>query len=148
MLSQKNLLVCVGLFLAAGLRAGTGCGEACVKASEEAPVSAKVEETQKAVTIVRPAVVKRVAPQVEAPLTAGLGVVRYVVRATILPDGRVSSPEIVDSKAPEFNEAVLAAVSQWKFSPAKIGDTVVATSVDVPVDVDFNRIQERFMARR
>jgi TonB family protein len=84
---------------------------------------------------------------VTADQAVGLGKVRYLVSARITKEGAVEDAKVVDSKAPEFDREVAAAVSQWKFSPALLGETPVEVKVVVPVEVDFSKAQEKFFAR-
>lgn len=48
-------------------------------------------------------------------------------------DGNVRSPLVVTATRPEFGEAALAAVSQWKFTPGVKGGRKVNTRVAIPI---------------
>jgi TonB family protein len=53
-----------------------------------------------------------------------------VVRATVMPDGRLSNTRVVRS-IPIFDQAVLDAVRQWQFTPTRIDARPVETPIEV-----------------
>ena len=61
------------------------------------------------------------------------------IRATVDENGNVTKTTIAKSSNAEFDQPALAAVAQWKFSPAKKAGTAVAVSIMLPVR--FNATQ-------
>lgn len=60
-----------------------------------------------------------------------------VVRCVIGRDGRVRNPEIVVGSLPPFNDAVIRAVTQWRFTPGTFRGKRVDTYLDLSVNFDI-----------
>ena len=59
---------------------------------------------------------------------------RVVLKVEVSASGIVEAIEVADSSGHRrLDEAALAAVRQWRFEPARIGDQTIATTVNVPV---------------
>jgi protein TonB len=59
---------------------------------------------------------------------------RVVLRVDVSATGSVDLIEIAESSGHRrLDEAALAAVAQWRFEPARIGDAPIATTVNVPI---------------
>lgn len=75
-----------------------------------------------------PKALKQSMPAYPATLTGqkmeGTASVRFLVDQ----EGRVRLPEVLDATAPEFGEAALAAVSQWRYESPKMGSRPVVAS--------------------
>jgi len=80
-----------------------------------------------------PSVAKAVNPDYPAELRKAGVEGRAVLKVEISETGEVSSLELVSADKPEFGEAAIAAVKQWKFNPAKDGDKPVSIKVNLPV---------------
>ena len=108
---------------------GTGTGEGEVRIPDEVipppDVFTYYEEM--------PKVVHKVAPEYpELPRGAGMeGTV--LVRIFVSVDGRVKRAEIEGRQASVFDEAALAAVRQWVFTPAKANDRPVGVWLRIPI---------------
>jgi TonB family protein len=50
------------------------------------------------------------------------------VRFYVDEDGRVRLPELIDATTPEFAEAALAAVAQWRYEPPQVGGRTIIAS--------------------
>jgi protein TonB len=57
-----------------------------------------------------------------------------VVRCIIDRNGRVRDPEIISGSLPPFNEAVISAVQQWRFTPGSLRGQAVETYLDLTVN--------------
>jgi len=53
---------------------------------------------------------------------------RAAVRFYVDEDGRVRLPEVIEATAPEFGEAAVAAVAQWRYEPPKDGGRRIVAS--------------------
>ena len=62
-----------------------------------------------------------------------------VLEYTINKKGRVESPKVIFTSAPEFADAAVAAVRKWKFSPATVAGEPTTVRVRVPVTFAFSR---------
>jgi periplasmic protein TonB len=62
-----------------------------------------------------------------------------VVRCIIDKDGQVHSPEIVHSGMKPFDDAVIAAVQQWRYTPASLRGVAVDSYLDVTVRFTVRR---------
>ncbi|EFL50920.1 TonB family protein [Solidesulfovibrio fructosivorans JJ]] len=63
---------------------------------------------------------------------------RVVARLLVTADGGVRSISIVSAKPPQvFEHAVIAALGQWRFHPARYKGREVATWVMLPVKFDL-----------
>jgi iron complex outermembrane recepter protein len=60
-----------------------------------------------------------------------------VLKATILADGKVADLTVEHSAGPDFDEAALAAVRQWRFAPALRGSEPIASRIGVAVHFDL-----------
>lgn len=87
--------------------------------------------------VVPPQAVHRVSPDF-APLD-GIRVPQGVtiVQAVIGADGTVERVRVLRSVHPEFDRAILAAVSQWKFEPATLDGEPVAVYYNLTMTVHF-----------
>ena len=57
-----------------------------------------------------------------------------ILRVEVLPNGRVGQIEVKNSSGYELlDRSALTAVKQWKFVPAKKGDTPIPLWVNIPV---------------
>jgi protein TonB len=78
-----------------------------------------------------PVVIRRVEPEFRDPVR-GLDEALIVVHARIERDGTVSDTQIAQSQ-PLLDDAVLRAVRQWRFRPARRAGHAVSVSVYIPV---------------
>ncbi len=62
--------------------------------------------------------------------TPGRAVVRFVVNEA----GEVIEPAVVSATEPEFGEAALATIVQWRFWPARKNGRAVKSRVELPID--------------
>jgi TonB family protein len=49
-----------------------------------------------------------------------------IVELTVLPDGTVDNPQLIESAGNDIDQAVLEVVRRWKFEPARCGNSPVA----------------------
>ena len=57
-----------------------------------------------------------------------------ILRVEVLPNGRVGQIEVKNSSGYELlDRSALTAVKQWRFIPAKKGDTPIPLWVNIPV---------------
>jgi periplasmic protein TonB len=56
-----------------------------------------------------------------------------IVRCVIGRDGRVRDAEVIHAALPPFNDAVLRAVQQWRFTPGRLGERNVDTYMNLTV---------------
>lgn len=80
-----------------------------------------------------PVAVYRVEPPYPRSLLPTRMAATVVVRCVIGMDGRVRDPLIVSGSLPPFNEAVMAAVRQWRFTPGSLRGNAVETWFDLTV---------------
>lgn len=81
----------------------------------------------------RPVPVKSVAPEYPADMKRdGLAGLVHI-RAVIDENGDVVEQTIERSSRPEFEAAALAAVSHWKFKPAKKNGAAVKVGITIPI---------------
>lgn len=80
-----------------------------------------------------PSVAESVSPDYPAELRKNGVEGRAVLKVAISDSGEVSSVDLISADKPEFGDAAIAAVKQWKFNPAKDGDKPVSISVNLPV---------------
>lgn len=78
-------------------------------------------------------VISRVEPRFPPSLTHAVRSAVVVVRCVIGKDGQIRDPEIVTSSFPPFNDSVLAALRQWKFSPGTMRGSAVDTWFELTV---------------
>ncbi|HET7435584.1 MAG TPA: TonB family protein [Thermoanaerobaculia bacterium] len=112
----------------------------------DAPPSAEPVQADPAPAIYRiggdvkpPRVISRVEPKYpRAFMVAGKSA---VVRITCVidKDGHVQNPQIVVSSFAPFNEAVLAAIEQWRFAPGSLNGQAVDTYFDLTVTFSSQR---------
>jgi TonB family protein len=98
-------------------------GKPATKLSETAKVPSFQSLAQQPKALVQPM------PAYPASLVSrkieGTAAVRFYVDE----DGRVRLPELIEATTPEFAEAALAAVAQWRFEPPQVGGrTIIASS--------------------
>ncbi len=60
-------------------------------------------------------------------------------------DGRVSRAEVSDSTDAVFNEAALAAVRRWTFSPALENTKPVASGMTVPIEFRLSQLKQKYV---
>ena len=65
--------------------------------------------------------------------SAGLAQIRLVLRLTLREDGTVEDVSVLRGHPLMPDENILAAVRQWRFSPARIGGEAVAAIITLPV---------------
>ena len=57
-----------------------------------------------------------------------------ILKVEVLPSGRVGQIEVKNSSGHELlDRSALAAVKQWKFIPAKKGETPIPLWVNIPI---------------
>lgn len=55
------------------------------------------------------------------------------VRFVVSPDGRATSPVLLQQAPPGVQKAIKDAIATWRFTPARKGDTAVATPMEIPL---------------
>lgn len=113
-----------------------------------AAVSADELPAAPSVVKLPPRLTERVAPVVSSHEAAGLTSARFMVEATIDKNGRVLTPNVVESKTPGLDRAVERAVSQWSFEPATANGQPITVVVHLPVEVDFTNPSTELVASR
>lgn len=78
----------------------------------------------------KPRPVYQVPPKIPAALRQASG--RVEVEFTVDAQGRVQNPRITSSFSPLMNEAVIAAIRQWRFEPGQRGGKRVPTKTKMP----------------
>lgn len=81
-------------------------------------------------TASKPRPVYQVPPKIPAALRQASG--RVEVEFTVDAQGRVQNPRITSSFSPLMNEAVIAAIRQWRFEPGQRGGKRVPTKTKMP----------------
>jgi len=66
---------------------------------------------------------------------------RLLIRAEITPQGKVAGMELIQGNAPENVGALLAALKEWDFHPARVNGEAVTS--DVVLLVRFNRLERQ-----
>ncbi len=57
-----------------------------------------------------------------------------LLRVEVLPDGTVGTIEVAESSGyPVLDQASMDTVQNWKFSPARAGDTPIRSIVEIPI---------------
>ena len=70
---------------------------------------------------------------------------RVIVQFVVGPDGKVTQAEVRDSTNETFNEAALAAVRRWTFSPALEETKPVASGMEAPVVFHLAQLRQKAM---
>ena len=78
-------------------------------------------------------VVSRVEPRFPPAFTHSVRFAVVKVRCVIGQDGAIHDPEIVTSSFPPFNDSVLSAIRQWKFTPGMMHGRPVDTWFELTV---------------
>lgn len=81
-----------------------------------------------------PVVIRRVEPRFPPVLARTRMSATIRVRCIIDKQGNVQNPEVLVSSLPPFNESVVAAVKQWKFSPATLRGQAVDAWFELTVN--------------
>jgi len=84
--------------------------------------------------VIAPRLVRRVEPVYPSILLRTRMRQTVVVRCVIDRNGRVRDPQILSETMPPFNQAVIAAVSQWRFTPGSLHGKAVETYLDLTVN--------------
>lgn len=94
------------------------------------PVTAAEAAAAEGVTA--PLLVQRVDPEYPAAETAAARAVEVALAATVGVDGQVTQVEVLASGGAAFDQAAIAAVRQWLFSPAMREGHAVASTIRIP----------------
>lgn len=84
--------------------------------------------------VIAPRLVHRVEPAYPSILLRTRLRQTVEVRCVIDRNGRVRDPQIVSDSMPPFNQAVIAAVRQWRFTPGSLHGKAVETYLDLTVN--------------
>lgn len=86
-----------------------------------------------------PEVVERVDAEYPSSELAAEHEATVVLTVTVAIDGTVQGAEVTTSGGPEFDEAALAAVRRWRFTPARRAGAPVASRIRVPFRFELPR---------
>lgn len=84
--------------------------------------------------VIAPRLVHRVEPAYPSILLRTRLRQTVTVRCVIDRNGRVRDPQITSDSMPPFNQAVIQAVSQWRFTPGSLHGKAVETYLDLTVN--------------
>jgi periplasmic protein TonB len=100
------------------------------------PVEDRIYQTHEVKAAV---IIKRVSPRFPQVMvrTGMSGVV--IVRCIIDKNGNVRDPKVIKSAMPPFDEAVIEAVQQWKFTPGSLRGEAVNSYLDLTVNFSTKR---------
>ncbi|HEY3053582.1 MAG TPA: TonB family protein [Thermoanaerobaculia bacterium] len=83
--------------------------------------------------VTRARVISRVEPRFPPALVHAVRSATVIVRCVIDKEGQIRDPEIITSSFPLFNDAVIAALRQWKFVPGSMRGKPVDTWFELTV---------------
>ena len=84
--------------------------------------------------VITPRIIRRVEPAYPPHLLRTRMRQTVVLRCVIDRNGRVRDAQVVSDSMPAFNQSVLAAVRQWRFTPGSLRGNAVETYLDLTVN--------------
>jgi periplasmic protein TonB len=103
--------------------------------TNQQPVEEKIYEVHE---VKAPVLLHRVTPPYPQQLVGTRMKATVVVRCIIDKNGRVRDPQIVRPALPPFNQAVIGAVQQWRYTPGSRNGIAVETYLSVNVTFAVN----------
>ena len=105
---------------------GTSIGQASMQFADPASAARPYADELTAPTPIR------------TDLPADLGHQKLVVRYVLDRNGTLQNPQVINSESSDFESKLLAALSNWKFSPALRGNEAVEVNVILGFGIDTN----------
>ncbi|MFK7991958.1 MAG: TonB-dependent receptor [Sandaracinaceae bacterium] len=104
--------------------------------SRAAPAESEPEEESPA-ALTPPHIVRAVPPEYPAARLSGLAHPTVVVIVTLDAEGRVADAQVEHGAGEDFDDAALRAVREWRFDPARRGETPTASRIRIAIHFEL-----------